>query len=80
MRSVRTLRIVLMLMLHGENDVRCPLSQSWGMRRALATNNLPYELVTYPRQQHMFEEQKFWVDMALRIGQWCEKYIGPGHQ
>jgi dipeptidyl aminopeptidase/acylaminoacyl peptidase len=67
-----------MLILHGEADPRCPVSQAHGLRRALRYYGLPFELVIYPSQGHMFEEQKYWVDMALRIGRWCEKYIGGG--
>ena len=65
-----------MLILHGEADTRCPVSQAWGLRRALRSYGLPFELVIYPSQGHFFEEQKYWVDMALRVGRWCEKYIG----
>lgn len=66
-----------MLILHGEEDVRVPVSQAWGVRRALQSEGLSFELVTYPRQGHFFAEQKFWIDMAMRIGRWCDKYIGP---
>ncbi|KAJ5938398.1 acylamino-acid-releasing enzyme [Penicillium verhagenii] len=65
-----------MLILHGEADARCPVSQAWGLRRALRSYGLPFELVIYPSQGHIFEEQKYWVEMALRISRWCEKYIG----
>lgn len=67
-----------MLILHGANDERCHVSQAWGMRRALESQQLPFECVTYPRQGHIFGEQKFWVDMAVRVGRWCHKYIGGG--
>lgn len=67
-----------MLILHGANDPRCPISQSWGMRRALESYGLPFEFVTYPRQGHVFKEQKFWIDMAVRVGLWCDRYIGSG--
>lgn len=65
-----------MLILHGEEDTRCAVSNAWGMRRALESQNLPFELVTYPRQGHIFSEQKFWIDMALRLRRWCDTYIG----
>jgi dipeptidyl aminopeptidase/acylaminoacyl peptidase len=65
-----------MLILHGEADARCPVTQAWGLRRALRSYGLPFELVIYPFQGHIFEQQKCWVDMVLRIGRWCEKYIG----
>lgn len=73
-----TMVIPPMLILHGEEDARCPVTQAWGMRRALQSQELPFECVTYPRQGHFFTEQKFWMDMALRIGGWCDKYIGDG--
>ena len=69
-----------MLILHGEKDERCPITQSWGMRRALQSQDLPHEFVTYPRQGHIFMEQKFWIDMAMRIRRWCDRYIGPGRK
>ena len=67
-----------MLILHGEEDERCPVEQAVGMRRAMQSAGLPFEMVTYPRQGHFFSEQKFWIDMALRVGRFIEKYIGPG--
>lgn len=66
-----------MLILHGENDKRCPFSQAEGFRRALRAYNLPCEFVRYPRQRHSVEEQKFYLDMMERIGRWCDTYIGP---
>ncbi|KAG9688205.1 putative acylamino-acid-releasing enzyme, partial [Aureobasidium melanogenum] len=70
-----TMVIPPMLILHGEEDTRCAVSNAWGMRRALESQNLPFELVTYPRQGHIFSEQKFWIDMALRLRRWCDTYI-----
>jgi dipeptidyl aminopeptidase/acylaminoacyl peptidase len=77
-RETGTMVVPPMLILHGEEDVRVPVSQAWGVRRALQSEGLPFELVTYPRQGHFFAEQKFWIDMAMRLGRWCDKYIGPG--
>ncbi|KAH0276767.1 putative acylamino-acid-releasing enzyme, partial [Aureobasidium melanogenum] len=71
-----TMVIPPMLILHGEEDTRCAVSNAWGMRRALESQKLPFELVTYPRQGHIFSEQKFWIDMALRLRRWCDTYIG----
>lgn len=67
-----------MLILHGAIDERIPISQAWAMRRALESAGLHYEFVTYPRQGHIFGEQKFWIDMALRVGRWCQTYISGG--
>lgn len=76
-RSKQTGSMVIppMLILHGEEDTRCAVSNAWGMRRALESQKLPFELVTYPRQGHIFSEQKFWIDMALRLRRWCDTYI-----
>ena len=79
-RSKQTGEMIVppMLILHGANDERCHVSQAWGMRRALESQQLPFEFVTYPRQGHFFEEQKFWIDMVVRVGRWCHRYIGGG--
>lgn len=77
-KRTKTMVIPPMLILHGEKDARCPLSQATGMRRALQSQDLPYEFVSYPRQGHMFAEQKFWIDLAIRVGEWCDRYIGAG--
>ncbi|KAJ9657576.1 hypothetical protein H2198_004222 [Neophaeococcomyces mojaviensis] len=78
--SKRTGEVIIppMLIIHGEHDARCPVTQAWGMRRALQSKCLPFELVVYPRQGHVFQEQKFWIDMLLRIGKWCHVHIGGG--
>ncbi|KAH6949315.1 Alpha/Beta hydrolase protein [Fusarium avenaceum] len=65
-----------MLILHGEEDVRCPFSQAEGFRRALRTHGLPCEFVKYPGEGHSIEQQRFWLDMLERVGRWCEMYIG----
>lgn len=67
-----------LLFLHGVNDDRCPISQALGMRRALESGGLPFEFVSYPRQGHIFGEQKFWIDLGIRVARWCQKYIGEG--
>ncbi|KAF2754532.1 alpha/beta-hydrolase [Pseudovirgaria hyperparasitica] len=66
-----------MLMLHGEKDERCPITQAWGMRRALESYGLEHTFVTYPREPHAFGEQKHWIDLVKRVKGWCDKYIGP---
>jgi len=71
------IKIPPVLMLHGEKDVRVPIEQAAGFRRALMANKLPFEYVTYPRVGHLVDERKHLVDMAERIKRWTEKYIGP---
>ncbi len=81
-RSQQTGEMIVppMLLLHGANDTRCHVSNTWAMRRALESRQLPFQMVIYPRQGHFFEEQKFWIDMAVRVAQWCQRYIGSGEQ
>ncbi|KAF5664292.1 peptidase yuxL [Fusarium heterosporum] len=67
-----------MLILHGEDDVRCPFSQAQGFRRALRAHGLPYEFVKYPGEEHSIEQQRFWIDMLERVSRWCDLHIGPG--
>lgn len=67
-----------MLILHGADDVRCHIANAWGMGRALESQGLPFEMVIYSRQGHIFAEQNFWVAMAMRVGNWCDQYIGSG--
>ena len=67
-----------MLILHGEDDLRCPFSQAEGYRRALRAYGLPCEFVAYPGEKHGPKKQKFWLDMLERVGRWCDLYIGQG--
>lgn len=64
-----------LLLLHGAEDRRCHVSQAVGMRRALESVGGEFEMVVYPRQGHLFHEQKFWVNTAKRVVQWCDKHL-----
>lgn len=65
-----------MLILHGEDDDRCPFSQAEGFRRALRAHKLPCEFVAYPGQGHSIGPRRFQLDMLERIGRWCDTYFG----
>ena len=67
-----------MLILHGEEDRRVPLEQAVGFRRALDSIGAPYEMVTYPREPHLFTERKHIVDMAERVLRFVDLHIGGG--
>ena len=67
-----------MLILHGEQDQRCPFSQAQGFRRALRHHGLPCEFVGYPGEGHVPQPQRFWLDMLERVSRWCDTYINPG--
>jgi dipeptidyl aminopeptidase/acylaminoacyl peptidase len=56
-----------MLILHGEKDERVPIEQAVGFRRALESAELPFEMVVYPREGHVFKERKHLIDMGGRV-------------
>lgn len=64
-----------LLMLHGLADATVPVSQSVGMRRAWIAHGRPVEMVTYPREGHIFSERRHMVDMAVRVLRFVEKYL-----
>src|SRR5262249_47897633 len=45
------------LILHGREDARVPVSQGIGFHRALREHGVPTELVVYPREQHPISER-----------------------
>jgi dipeptidyl aminopeptidase/acylaminoacyl peptidase len=65
-----------LLILHGDTDLVVPLANAEGFRKGLRMHGLPFEYVVYPGEGHEFAEQGNWVDMLLRIGRWCDTYLG----
>lgn len=63
------------LILHGEADVRVPLSQGQEFYRALKTAGAVTRMVVYPRTPHGPREPKFVLDIANRHLDWVEKYV-----
>lgn len=63
------------LMLHGENDLRVPISQGQEFYRALRTYGVPVKMVTYPRQGHGVTEPKLQLDVMNRHLEWMNKYV-----
>lgn len=55
-----------------------PLEQAVGFRRALDSIGAPYEMVTYPREPHLFAERRHIVDMAERVLRFVDVHIGGG--
>ncbi|KAF2721340.1 alpha/beta-hydrolase [Polychaeton citri CBS 116435] len=64
-----------MLITHGEKDVRVPIEQAHGFRRALQRAKLPFEFVIYPREGHMMEEKKHIEDWAWRIQRFVDAHL-----
>lgn len=63
------------LILHGENDVRVPVTQSHELYRALQRAGTPTRLVIYPRSGHDVSEPKLAVDLLRRQIAWFEEYL-----
>ncbi len=63
------------LILHGEKDVRVPLSQGQEFYNALKQQNCPAQMVIYPRTPHGVQEPKFILDIGRRQLDWFEQYI-----
>jgi dipeptidyl aminopeptidase/acylaminoacyl peptidase len=64
-----------LLILHGQNDARVPLSQAIGYHRALREHGVPTELVTYPREPHSIGERNHQADILRRVRAWCDRWI-----
>jgi len=64
------------LILHGEQDRRVPLSQGEMFYRALKSNGTPVEMVTYPRGPHWFFEREHGRDVQQRVLDWLDAQLG----
>jgi dipeptidyl aminopeptidase/acylaminoacyl peptidase len=65
------------LILHGEADVRVPVSQGYEFYNALKRQHVPVKMVTYPRQPHGPTEPKFVLDIGQRLLEWFNHHLGP---
>lgn len=63
------------LILHGEEDARVPVSQGTFFHRGLRAYGVPTELVTYPREPHTVAERPHQIDMLERIAAWYQRWI-----
>jgi dipeptidyl aminopeptidase/acylaminoacyl peptidase len=63
------------LILHGEKDLRVPLSQGQEFYNALKRQGCPAQMVVYPRTPHGPQEPKFILDIGNRLLAWFELYI-----
>ncbi len=64
-----------LLMLHGKNDQRVPVSQAIGFERALRENDIPVTLVIYPREPHGVREQAHQRDILRRVVGWYDRWL-----
>ena len=63
------------LVVHGENDACVPVNQAYAFYRALCEQNVPTELVVYPREGHGLSEREHLKDYQERVLRWFEKYM-----
>lgn len=63
------------LIMCGQNDMRVPLPQSIEIYRGLKANNVPTELVIFPRAGHVPSELHHMLYKMNKEFQWLEKYI-----
>ncbi len=62
------------LILHGESDLRVPISQGYELYNALKRQGVTTKMVVYPRMPHGPTEPKFMLDIMNRHIDWVEKY------
>ncbi len=66
--------------IHGEKDVRVPLSQGQEFYIALKRRGIQTEMIVYPRTPHGPQEPKFIADIGQRILNWFNAHLGRGKQ
>jgi dipeptidyl aminopeptidase/acylaminoacyl peptidase len=63
------------LVLHGERDLRVPISQGYEFYNALKRRGVETQMVVYPRTPHGPREPKFLLDVAQRHLAWTKDHI-----
>ena len=63
------------LILHGGSDTRVPVGQAQELYMGLKKNNVPVEMVLFPREPHGLREPRHQLDRMKRETAWFEKYL-----
>ncbi|MCL2548999.1 MAG: S9 family peptidase [Symbiobacteriaceae bacterium] len=63
-----------LLMLHGENDLRCPIIQTEQFYTALKRQGKTVVMVRYPEESHGFRKPKNMLDRYRRILAWFDHF------
>jgi len=63
------------LILHGGNDQRVPIGQAQELYMGLRKNNVPAQLVFFPREGHGLSEPRHQLDKMKREYAWFAKYV-----
>jgi dipeptidyl aminopeptidase/acylaminoacyl peptidase len=64
------------LLIHGQDDIIVPVSQSYQFFRALKDQGVPTELVVYPREPHSPRQRAHKLDRLRRFVEWFGRYLG----
>lgn len=63
------------LILHGERDEQVPITQGYGLYRALKRRGVPTEMVVYPGEGHVVSAPKHLIDIAKRHVEWMDRFL-----
>lgn len=66
------------LILHGEDDIRVPVSQAKAFHKACLRRGVPCQMVLYPREGHMGDppaERAHCLDIIRRIVGFCNEHL-----
>ncbi|MCA1722936.1 MAG: S9 family peptidase, partial [Thermomicrobia bacterium] len=64
-----------LLILHGKEDARVPVTQAIGFARALREQDVPVQFVTYPREPHGVRERNHQRDILRRVRAWYDRWL-----
>ncbi len=64
-----------LLIIHGENDVRVPLSQSYQLYTALKRQHKPVKMIILPKQQHVPTEPNVIFEIINEVDVWLKHAI-----
>lgn len=65
-----------LLVLHGTNDVRVPVSEAEQIVNTVRANNQPVALMLFPDEGHFMLRQSTQLKAYSAIGDWFERYMG----
>jgi dipeptidyl aminopeptidase/acylaminoacyl peptidase len=63
------------LVLHGENDTRVPVTLGLEFYRGLRLLGKPAQMVEYPREPHWFREAEHQADVQTRVLAWFDDHL-----
>jgi dipeptidyl aminopeptidase/acylaminoacyl peptidase len=64
------------LVLHSQNDRRCPLPMGQAFHQALSLRGVPTQMVIYPDENHGIRQPRHREDVLRRILAWFAKHAG----